>query len=444
MKALPCLYLSAMRYEQCALLLACMAILHSGCRKDADEEAPTVHILMPGAGFQTFIPDTITVRVAVADNEIVESVTVLVTDQSGVPISSPATASVQTSSATVELDLPVTSERVEDGVYTLMARASDGANDGRALVSITVHAAPLRLRAIYTAPPSGSAGPLSVSRIDSTGSVSTFLTLNELSGLAIDPDNLYSAGIQFEPLVRHSLNSGANVTMVPNPGTAPPPGSFFNGLVRDAQDGRVYCGDRDGFVRGFAPSGSQAFTGSSPLGCFSEGTAVVDDLVASIAINPITQDRMLVSHARSSGTVLATFPFEARPTALFAIDDDQALLFGEQDGDGVIQAVNAEQGGVLELRTFPASPVLAVAPVTAGLYIVALAGGLKRYVLQSNSATDLITGQEFTSLAYDPVSGGIWAGTGSQILLIDPVSGATLDQRSLPHPVGHVLLQFNR
>jgi hypothetical protein len=433
-----------MRYEQCALLLACLASLYCGCRKDGDEEAPTVQILMPSAGIQVFVPDTLAVGVAVSDNEIVESLSVLVTDQFGVPIAPPVAVSVQAASATVQLDLPLISERIEDGMYILTILASDGANDGRALLTITVHAAPLRLRAIYATPLAGSPGPLAVSRIDSTGEVSTFLTLSELSGMAVDVDYLYTAGTQFEDLARHSLSNGIGTTMVPNPGMASPSTPYFSGLRFDPSDGRIYCGSRDGFVRGFTPSGTQAFTGSSPSGFYSERTVVVDDHLASIAVNPVTQERLLVAHARSSGTVLATFPFAARPENLFATDDVHALLFGEQDGEGVIQLINVQQGGVLELRTFPAEPLLAVVSTSPGMYLIALNSGLKRYVFQSNAATDLVTGQVFTSLAYDDVSGGVWAGSGNQIQLIDPISGATLDQRSLLHPVGHVLLQYNR
>jgi len=444
MKALVRGYLSAMGNEQCALWLACAVFIHAGCRKDKDTSAPVVQILSPSEGFNVFVPDTITVRVAVEDDHIVEGLTLLIADDDGVPITTPVAVPIGARSATVDVDLPLISERIVDGNYVLTALATDGANNGRALQWITVHAAPLRLRSIYVAPPAGLAGPLTITRIDSVGQRSTFIVLNEIGGTAIDPDHLFLTGTQYDPLVRFAIPSGTNSALLANPGTASPSTPYFTSLSVDPTDGRLYCATRDGFVRGFHPSGGQSFTANSPPGSFCEAAVVVGDELVTTTINTVTQERRLVSHTYNSGALLAQFPSDVQVTKLFAIDDQHVLILGNRDGGGVIELVNTQQGGVFEMRTFPGDPMLSAAQVGPGTYVVGMTSGLVRFNYQSNSVTTLIGGTAFSALAYEPISGGVWGGAGTELRLIDPQNGTASEQLVLSNAVGAILLHYNR
>ncbi len=437
-------YLSAMRDQQLALLLGCVVFALGGCKKDKDDEAPTVHIQAPLAGSTLAIPGTITISAHVVDDNSVEVVTAEIVDANGVPIAPSTQATVNSASATVQLEITVNSERITSGTYTVVVRATDGENDGRAFLDINVLAAPLRVRSVFVLPPITSAPPYTITRLDSTGTTSTWATVTELSGCTIDLDHLYLAGTTTEPLTRWNVNTGSTSLLLNNDGVPGGSLSYFHGLKVDPTDHRTYTGTLDGALRGFNTSGAGVFAATSPTGLYSEMNTVVNDLVVSAAIEPVSGSRTLVNHAYSSGVLLGQFPLDVVPTALFAHGTDQLFVFGNRNGNGVLQERNVQSGGVYEMQLFASDPLRAVAQVNESTYLIALQSGIIKFTYQNNGISPISSGMVANAIVYEPASGSMLVGTGNQLITIDPNTGALLDTRSMPHEVGTILLLMNR
>jgi hypothetical protein len=422
------------------LLLACL----SACKKDLDEVPPDVSIVLPGTGYTVSVPDTLLVRVEVGDDRQLESLTISLNDADGVPISPPVVAMLNSVSTTVTRELVLTSERLISGNYSLTVTATDGVNESRAFRTITVQAAPLRLRSLYVTPPFGFPAPIPVWRIDSTGSLSQVATLSELGGAAIDPDRLYLAGSELQPLLGIPQVSGAASVSVQNGNSAGATVPFFLGVSIDPGDGRCYFGTNDGFVRGLNNVGTQVFTAQSPSGFRSERTATVGNVLASFARHQVLGQWSLVSHALASGAVLGQFPADQVPVVLWERNAQQALVFGNRNGIGVVQECNVQQGGCNDLRTFNEGEILAVARLDASNAIIAVPGNLVRYSAGSNSVTLLAQGTTAQCLAYDAATGTLYAGVGNDLVALDPMTGAQSILRTFPHSVGAVLPLLNR
>lgn len=434
-------YLARVRYQQSLLVAACAAALALGCRKDKDSEPPTVRITAPGTGFSVNIPDTIAVGVAVSDNERVKSLSVLLTDASGVPIAAPVVVPVDAPSRQLIIDLPLADERIASGPYILTAVADDGANTARDFLTITVQAAPLRLRALYLVPPPSQPPPYAITRIDSAGAASTFIAVNELAAAAIDLDHLYTCGTASEPLRRWGLGSGNASVLALNAATHP---AFFSALRRDPADGRLYACTADGQVRGYNASGSQVFSAALPPGFIGEATAVVGGHLICAALHPPTQQRLLVKHGYATGARLAEFNLAAAPVEVFARGGQHALLFGNDANGGIIAEVNTELGGAFEMRTFPGEPIRCVARFDEGRYALGFSSGIRRFDYQSNTVTTIVPGIGPSGLTFDPVSGAVLAAHDAQLTAFHPVTGVITSTQAAPHPVGKVLLQLNR
>ena len=437
-------YLSPMRDQQLALLLACALLALGSCRKDKDDAAPTVHIYAPFAGSTLAIPGTITISAHVVDDNSVEAVTAELVDANGVPIAPSAQIAVNSASATVQLEITLNSERITSGTYTMIVRATDGENDGRAFVDINVLAAPLRVRSVFVLPPISSAPPYAITRLDSTGTTIAWTSVTELSGSAMDLDHLYIAGTTAQPLVKMNPNTGASAMVLANDGVPGGSGSFFHGLAVDPSDHRSYIGTIEGSLRGYSASGGGVFAATSPTGLYSEMTVVVNDLVVSAAIEPVSGTRTLVNHAYSSGVVLGQFPLDVVPTALFAHGTDHVFVFGNRNGDGVVQERNVEAGGVYEMQLFTGDPVRAVAQVNASTYVIALQSGIIKFTYQNNGISPVSSGTTADALVYEPASGSLLVGAVSQLITMDPNTGVVLDTRSMPTEVGSILLLMNR
>lgn len=437
-------YLGSMVARLVPLFLLFVIVLLGACRKDRDEDAPKVKFLEPAASFTLQVPDTILVRVEVSDERIVTRLTIALNDANGVPVAPPVTVQVDAASATVVRALPIVSERLLTGSYTLSATASDGSNEGRAFRTVNLQSAPLRTRALYITPAAGHPAPVPIWRIDSTGALSQYLTLPEYGGGAIDPDRLYLAGRFTQGLQGIPQTGGAAGLSIPNAGPAGATAPFFLAPTVDRSDGRFYVGNNEGFIRGYNQGAIQAFTAQSPNDMRSLHTAVVGNVLASLARHQVLGTWHLVTHALPSGAQLGQFTLDVEPVALLARNSQQAFIFGNRNGVGVLQERNVAQGGSSDLQTFNEGTISAVAFLNSSTSVVAVPGMLLRCTTNSNTVSVLAQGFTAGSLAYDDASGILYAGVGEQLLAIDPLTGSSTLLFSFPHPVGSIFPLLNR
>ncbi|MBK8499513.1 MAG: hypothetical protein IPL52_12030 [Flavobacteriales bacterium] len=433
-----------MRDQQWAWFVGCSVLLMGACRKDKDDTAPTVHILYPAAGSTVNVPDTITIGVHVEDNEGVEQLTVMLTDSEGLPVGPIALLDIHSASAQVQVELAITSERLESGNYQVIARASDGENDGRAFLDLWLLGAPLRLRSIFLVPPAASSPPYTITRIDSTGALSTWATTSELGGTAIDLDHIYLAGESTQPLVRRRISNGSSTTLLANEGVPGAPLPFFHGLDANGHDSRTYVGTVTGALRGFNAQGNGVFNATSPIGTYSELSAVIGNYVVSIARNAVLGTRQTINYAHNSGATLGQFPFDLTPVALHTSGGDHLLAFGNRNGDGVIQERNVEAGGVYEMQVLSGTEIGSVARVDEYTFAVATESGVLRFERPGNSIQLLAPLPGAGAIVFDKTSGSLLVGVGDQLIRIDPSTGVQLDVLTAPTAIGGILLQSNR
>jgi len=425
-------------------MVVTVLLLGTACRKDKDSDPPQIRFLLPGNGVTLLVPDTLLVQVEVSDERLVKTVTISLQDGNGVPVAPPQIVQVNSANAVVTRKLGIVNERLQTGNYTLSAMASDGDGQARAFRTVPLQAAPLRLRALFIAPAFGSTGALAISRIDSTGILSQYLTISESGGAAIDPDRVYFAGTFTQGLSGIPQLDGVSPVTVPNLNPAGATAPFYRGVAVDAADGRLYFGTNDGFIRGLGQNGAQTFTAQSPTGFRSLLTAVVGDLLVSIARNDAAGVTSLITHAYSSGFLLGQFPADLEPVFLMARSSPQLLVFGNRNGTGVVQERNVLQGGSFDLRLFQEGPISAVVRLDANTAIVAVPDRLIRYSANSNTVVLLAQGFTAQALAYESATGLLYVGVGNMLFTVDPLTGAQSSSTMISHPIGTILPLLNR
>jgi len=436
-------YLGLVRDQHPLVLLACVAVLAGACRKDKDGSPPVVDILLPGEAFTLSVPDSLAIRVRVQDDRRVESLWIALASVDGVPVAPPITVGVGAASAVIDRHLAITDERLPSGTYRIIARASDGTNERSAFRAITVLGAPLRLRSVFIAPPPGTS-PANILRIDSVGTLSTFTTVADLNGAVghAGSQHLVLAGGASEPLRAIPAAPFANPWQVANQGTGTRP--YFTGLRLDPLDGRLYFGTEDGFIRGYMGSGAQTFTARTMPGHRSMATALVGDRLVSEQVPDGQPDRRLAVFAHPSGDRLADFPLDVSVVHVDRLTNERVLLFGNRGGQGVLRDWHVPSGTSSELRVVTEGPIAAVQRLDANIWVIALPGRLVRFSHAGNSVSELAGGVAATALGYESVTNTLYTGAGSQLLLMDPVSGSIRNQYSLPQEVGFVMPLLNR
>ncbi len=421
--------------------LAAAVIAMAGCRKERNEP-PRVEILLPAEGHVLAVPDTLLVHAHVSDDRAVESVWFALTDDNGVPVAPAEMRTLGHAGGDVYAALPVVAPTTPGGTFTLVVRASDGQESRSAFRDVTVLPEPLRLRALYLVPPAGTA-PATIVRIDSAGHISDFTTLADIDGGAVSSAQQYVvfAGGTTAPMTAYATQGAGGWQAGNQNGTGAP---YFLGLRHDPADGRFYVGTNDGFVRGYLPHGQQVFTAHLGEYFRSYRTAVVGGHLVS-AQDHIGQPQDRLAHlAMPSGAALGAFPLDVHAVHLDARGTDHVLVFGERDGQGVVQERHVELGGVYEMRVFNEGPVRAVQRLGTDAWAVALPGRIVRFTYSTNGIAVLLDGPTADALAYEAATGTLYAATGAQLLRIDPNTGALLGTMSVPGPVGTILPLLNR
>lgn len=424
-----------------ACLLAAVIGVFTSCRKEKNDP-PTVEIVQPAEGAFLAVPDTLLVHVRVSDDRAVESVWFGVTDVNGVPIAPTELRTVNTASGDVYAALPIIAPSTPGGLFKLTVRASDGKESRSAFRDITIHPEPLRLRALFLVPPGGTA-PATITRVDSADHISSWTTMSDISGGAVSSAQQYVAfaGGPVAPLVGHSTHGPGSWQVTNQNGIG---GPYFLGLRTDPADGRFYVSTNDGFIRGFTPQGQQVFTAQQDAFLRSYRTAIAGGrLVAAQEHLGQLVDR-LSNMALPSGTPLSYFPLDLQVVHMDARGTDHVLLFGDRDGQGVIQDRHVDQGGVYEMRVFSEGPVRAVQQLSPDVWVVALPGRIVRFQYSTNGLTMLLDGVTADALAYEAATGTLYAAQQGQLLRMDPASGAIISTLSVPGPVGAILPLLNR
>lgn len=412
------------------------------CKKDKDETPPVVDILSPSSGATFTIPDTIVVRVQVSDDRSVESLTVELLDPSGSIVASGGSRTIDAASGTCDLALVLTDERTLGGDHTIAARARDGNNDARDFVEVNILEAPLRLRSLFLAPPF-SLESTTITRIDSTGAVSTFATVVDFNGIAVDGNtqHLFVAGSRYAPLQAFPTANNALPWQVNAPGSDQP--EQFTAVVVDPTDRHLYYATRDGFIRGWTGEGLQRFTAECLPDHRCEAIVVMENEVATWQRAIVGGASRIVTYTQA-GTVFEQLPVQHERIALFNRSGSSLLHFANAQGEGLIEDINITAGGSPDIRTFPGEAIRAVVRVNPNQYIVALTNRLVRFDRPSQTIAPLASGISADALAYEEATGSLYIASGSTLITMDANTGTIVATASFGFTIGHILPLLNR
>lgn len=437
-------YFAAMRYEQLAALLLASAFIGVSCKKDKEQDAPVVTIIAPQDGFSIAVPDTLVVSADVSGSSGVDRVSITLSDANGVPVTGGVTIVPASNPARIGIGLPLLSDHIPSGNCTLLVQAFSGDRSTKEYRHVSVTGTPQRLRAILvlSAPDPGT---VQVHRIDSVGTLSLLNTfVSDLGGAVVDSyDQTWSMMGPLTGPLSALAPDGVHVRwQLPNQSTGGIP--WFTSLDALA-DHRFYVGGSDGSLRGYnALSGASEFVAFLTTGFRSKRASLVTDrvLVAEKNLDG-TQFKLRICQA-FSGALLDEQFLDKDIIAMFGRDASHALLFGDRNGQGVVEDRDLGGGGGWEPRTW-ASPITAVAQVEEGVHLVALANGdLERFTYGNAGATTIASGAPVRSIGYDPVSGLAYAGRGTEVIAIDPGSGTITGTWSIGADVKYVLVLLNK
>ncbi len=437
-------YFATMGYQQWLVLATLTAITFISCKKEEEERAPVVTIVSPSSGFALSVPDTLNVVADVSGEGVINRVTFTVTNASGIPVLEPLTVFPASNPVRLEVGLPITSEALASGGYTLTVRANSGEVSGKDERGFDIVAAPLRLRRVL-AIGQPDAGSVSLEMIDSSGTISLASTLvMDLGGAAVSSaaQTFVVAGSIDGPLTAFRSDGVMVQWQKPNLGNSGIP--WFTSLdVCD--DGRFYVGTTDGLVRGY-----NATTGGTERVCAllpakrAQSVVLVGERLLVAQADQLGAEWRITVHQASSGAMVSDQAISLSVVAMFRRNDGQVLLFGDRDGSGVVKDHNIQAGGGWEPYSWNAR-IAAVERVDANTFLVALAdGAIERFNWSTAASVTIANIVGVHDLAYDQVSGMVLVAAASDVITLDPQTGDIAAGYAMGAPVRLVLPLLNR
>ncbi|MCC6840825.1 MAG: hypothetical protein IT230_11755 [Flavobacteriales bacterium] len=432
-----------MRYQQALAIALVAGVFNAGCKKEPANEAPRVSIITPSEFASVTLPDTVLVEVEASDDQGLAQISVTLLDANGIPVAAGASAAVSGTSASRTLALPITSEQLNSGVYQLLAVASDGSLTGRDSRQLQVTAIPLRVRSVFTLVEQG-ANSLALYRTDSLGQTTVAATWPmDLGGAAISSaaQRLVVAGAVTGDLRAMHPDDLATAWLLPNLGSIGAP--WFTSVDLCA-DGRLYAGQDNGTLRAFTASNGVGGTTITLPDLFRTQQAItVEDRVVATERHFVTQEQLLGIYYRQSGVAIASQPLAVQPIGLFMRDADHVLIFGNSGAQGRVLDRTLSSGGTWEAYTW-GSTIAAVTRLSDGEWLVALASGeLARYAYGGGSIS-VGTAPLLHAMAYEALDGLVYGCADGQVLLINPLTGATMPGWSVSGSARCVLPLYNR
>lgn len=432
-----------MRYQHALLLPALCGVLLPACRKEPANEPPRITITAPAEGASVSVPDTLMVTLQASDDIGLAQLAVSLLDQDQVPVGIAASRAVTGKSASVTLAMPLLSEQLPSGEYTLYATAYDGSLTGNDYQNLHVTAVPLRVRAVFTVAENG--GSTGLYKTDSAGITTAVQSWPmDLGGAAVSSaaQLLYVAGGAEGNLQALSPDGMGTDWQLPNQSSLGAP--WFTS-VDIASDGQLYVGQDNGTLRGFlASNGTGTCTATLPEQFRATSSLVSGDLLICTERHFVTQEQRIGIYFRSTGALQQTQTMDLEPVRVFDRDGQHLLIFGNRNGHGLVQDRSIIGGGGWEPYNWPV-PITAVEHVGGDQWLVALAnGGLQRFTFNNAGSLGMGTTPVLNTLVLNPVTGLVYGGGNGQVVLIDPATGAVSPAWSVVGEVRKLLPLLNR
>jgi hypothetical protein len=422
------------------LLILSLLIGIVACKKKDDTQGPSMSIISPSDGSSFSVFDTILVELQVSDNEIVTSVSVTLLDN-GVAVIPTVSRSINQANANVVLALPISNLYLETGQYSLRARATDGKNEENKFISVFVQEEAKRFRGLMAI--TENAGSVAVYRLDSVFNQSVLhVTAMDLSAASISSyaQQVYIAGGVSGDLLALDINDGSIRWDAPNLGIGTIPYFHFTHIASNI----LYASNDDGFIRGYNEFGGVVFNADVLSGYRAGYEWKQDNKLISEQKLITGNDRKLVIYFAGSGAIESEYLIDKSLIAAFQRQGSDALIFGNRNGDGVIQIFNTDFGPGFEPRTFNGEPLKVVDQLDANNYLIATSSGLYKYTYSNNNLQMISGNQSILDLQYDLLTGVLYAISGTDILAIDPNSGNSSTIGSLGAPIKRILPFYNK
>lgn len=417
------------------LALAFVAMVNSCQKKDG--VSPVIEIITPAENSIYNVFDTVWVQYNVADETDLVQVVAQLVNADFVPVGESQIASVSSSTFSGVAGLIIDNKLLPTGDYYIMVMANDGTNEKRAYRKIKVVALPKLRRAIYCASYSGQIWQVDSQLQSATpwaqhiGDVGEMVVNSENDRLTVV--SKFDTRITNFSLATKALQWSDDVF-------AAAQAIRFNDLK--GYSNQVYVALYDRELRRYNLSG--ALTLNIPTPDHRPELIHVDAnyLVVEMELTG-ANDHFIFVYQASTDALLRQFDVPMDVVSMCAFDEDEIMLFGNENGNAKVILYNMTNNAWWEPRQLPNGLVIAAAKLDGRTYAIAHSNGIYTYTYSPNYLNLIRPGGGFQQVTFDEGNGTILA-TNGQNLEEMTTGGQLLNSLTLPESIASFDIHYTR
>lgn len=418
------------------VLFVCTLVLFlSACRQDADDLPPSVTITAPSSNLPDYaFGEDLYAAFSCTDGVELSQWTYRLTDESGTLRASNGYQTIGGEALSFEANFVQPLEDVQwpSGDYTLAVFVRDAAgNEGAAFKTIRYYEAPLERTAVFLL--REVTGQIVIDSLDTT--TNDFTEAYSTSG---NISCATTGNIEQEVVI--GGRTQAQLWFSPHPdlgqftsylGQNPLQDVFVRDLYRDTSNLRYVAALADGNIREFEQGGSLVNTIAVNELFLPEQVAVTNEHCVSSLRSVGQNNRNLAIYFRNTGTLINSYTLQGDVVAIEGFTSDRLIAFINKD-DGTVDALRYDPATQTLVGTgwlVSNSPLRTALHLGDGRYAVAHDEGVAFHnFVQGTFQPAAINSIAANDLAYDPVSGSVFAIDANSVVQLNPNSGMLMQQ----------------
>ena len=388
------------------------------CQK-RDELPPRVIVNSPLAMSNYSVLDYIEIEGSVTDDRSIEWVQIQLLNSSLNSVAEEIVINTNELEINFSETLHIDDVHLSSGKYYIKVSASDGTNEVSKFIEINISEIPLELKGTYIITKNNQQFDLY-----SVNGNSTVFEHNFNGSFQLGISNSYHqhlflasnlTGFGFDPTYSYNL-----WTLDSEPSNYP----YFLRGVFSGEDQLNYISHGNGSIKGYNKYGN---IGSSVITDFNEtpeDLLVYDNKIyAEVFSSALNRD--LVVYFKGTGLESQRLAINQDIISIQPKSEEEIYLFTNENEQGYFYMYFVNTNLKSELHSIPSGPIHDVILVSSDLIMIAHETGLLRYTFNNNSLVNVVPGEQFSKLNYDPLNGVLLASNGNQLkyysLLGDPM-----------------------
>ena len=378
-------------------LFLSLSVVLLSCKKK-DEVSPYIQITSPNEYSNHDVLDTLAVVGTISDNEQLEYVKLSLLNEDNITVASVVTLFPETKEYSLNHEFIIDNILLESGEYNLLVTASDGENETREYIEITLNEAVTELTGIlFVEMPSSNSVEIKKIKPDLSVQQVAFAA-GDFSSAAASSKNqaFYMAGSETGSLRAFEMLNNAELWSVQaNPLSGAP---YFSDVFED--DGTLYVSFFEGIIKAFDKNGTvKQQIDVSGYNCFKVWKT--DNLIFSEQQQIGTSDRRLVLYDASTAVEVQSVQMDMEIVAFCKRNDDNIFVFGNSGTQGFMKNYVISDNDFWEPHPLETGKVLSAERIDDNTFLIGQENAVSKYTYNPNSLTEYLPAVSASFIKYE-------------------------------------------